>query len=169
MDILIPKPAEFVPALIAFIVIWVVLAKFAWPGILKTLDEREQKIKGDLEGAERARQEACEKREACEAKLAEARRKADAIVVEAQRQAKEERARILAEAQKDAAAQIARAHDAIDSDRKKAMIELSTSVVDLSVEIASKIIGNDLSAEDQRKLAEKYLEEVGVGDDVATD
>ena len=169
MDILIPKPAEFGPALIAFIVIWVVLAKFAWPGILKVLDEREQKIKDDLEGAEKARQEACAKREACEAKLVEAQRKADAIVVEAQRQAKEERARILAEAQKEAAAQIARAHDAIDSDRAKAMIELSTSVADLSVEIASKIIGNDLSAADQRKLAEKYLEEVGAEHDVAED
>ena len=40
------------------------------------------------------------------------------------------------------------------------MIELSASVVDLSVEIASKIIGEALSEDDQRRLAEKYLEEV---------
>ena len=52
----------------------------------------------------------------------------------------------------------------MDSERHKAMIELSSSVVDLSVEIASKIIGNDLSVEEQRRLAEKYLAEVGKSD-----
>ena len=44
------------------------------------------------------------------------------------------------------------------------MIELSSSVVDLSVEIATKIIGDSLSEEDQRRLAEKYLAEVGSSD-----
>ena len=60
---------------------------------------------------------------------------------------------------------IAKAHGAVDSERHKAMIELSSSVVDLSVEIASKIIGNDLSVEEQRRLAEKYLAEVGEPDE----
>ena len=55
---------------------------------------------------------------------------------------------------------IAKAHGAVDSERHKAMIELSGSVVDLSVEIATKIIGNDLTEDQQRKLAEKYLAEV---------
>ena len=45
------------------------------------------------------------------------------------------------------------------------MIELSSSVVDLSVEIASKVIGNELSEGQQRKLAEKYLAEVSVPDE----
>ena len=47
------------------------------------------------------------------------------------------------------------------------MIELSSSVVDPSVEIAGKIIGNDLSEAEQRRLAEKYLAEVGTGHDHA--
>ena len=70
-------------------------------------------------------------------------------------------ARILAKAQKEAVDIIAKAHGAVSSERHKAMIELSGSVVDLSVEIASKIIGNDLTEEQQRRLAEKYLAEVG--------
>ena len=112
-DLLLPKPAEFIPALIAFLVIWVVLAKLAWPSILGMMEKRQQKIQDDL----------------------------------------------------DAAAVVAKAHDAVSSERRKAMIELSGSVVDLSVEIASKIIGNDLSEADQRRLAEKYLAEVGAPHD----
>ncbi|MBP3885544.1 MAG: ATP synthase F0 subunit B, partial [Olsenella sp.] len=60
---------------------------------------------------------------------------------------------------------ITKSHGAVESERKKAMIELSSSVVDLSVEIASKVIGNELSEEQQRKLAEKYLAEVSVPDE----
>jgi F-type H+-transporting ATPase subunit b len=164
-DILIPKPAEFIPSLIAFIVIWVLLAKLAWPSILKQLDERQQKIQGDIDAAEESRQKAAEDQEAYAEKLASAQAQADQIIADAKRQAEEERSRILAKAQEDASATIAKAHDAVDSERRKAMIELSSSVVDLSVDIASKIIGNDLSADDQRRLAEKYLEEVGKSDD----
>lgn len=51
-DILIPKPAEFIPALIAFLVIWVALAKFVWPSVLKTLDKRQQTIQDNLDAAE---------------------------------------------------------------------------------------------------------------------
>ena len=49
--ILLPKLSEFVPAAIAFVVIWVLLAKLAWPSILKMMDARENKIKSDLDEA----------------------------------------------------------------------------------------------------------------------
>ena len=138
-DILIPKPAEFIPALIAFLIIWIVLAKLVWPQVLQMMDKRQQKIQDDLDAAAKSKQEAAEQAKGYEDKLVEAHREAETI--------------------------IAKAHGAVDSERHKAMIELSGSVVDLSVEIATKIIGNDLSEAEQRKLAEKYLAEVGAPDD----
>ena len=86
-------------------------------------------------------------------------------MAKAKKEAEEVRSAVLAKAQREAADIIAKAHGAVDSERHKAMIELSSSVVDLSVEIASKIIGNDLSEDEQRKLAEKYLAEVGTSDE----
>ena len=160
-DILIPKPAEFVPALIAFIVIWIIIAKVAGPSIMKMFDDRQAKIEGDLKAAEDAKIEAeASARESRDAVVAAQTEAAD-IVAAAKRQAEEERARIIAEAQTSAQGIIAKAHDAIDAERKKAMVELSGQVVDLSVEIASKIIGDALSNDEQEALAEKYLMEVG--------
>ena len=138
-DILIPKMAEFIPALIAFLVILLILAKLVWPPVLDMMEKRQQKIQDDLDAAERSKVQAAEEARSYEAKILDAHREADAIV--------------------------AKAHGAVDSERHKAMIELSSSVVDLSVEIASKIIGNNLSVEEQRKLAEKYLAEVGASDE----
>ena len=164
-DILIPKMAEFIPALIAFIIIWVILAKLVWPSVLEMMEKRQQKIQDDLDAAERSKIEAAEEAKSYEAKILDAHHEADAIVAKAKKEAEEVRTAVLAKAQREAADIITKAHGAVDSERHKAMIELSGSVVDLSVEIASKIIGNDLSVEEQRRLAEKYLAEVGEPDE----
>ena len=163
-DILLPKPAEFIPALIAFLIIWIILAKLAWPMIIGILDARQAKIEGDLKAAEDAKVEAEQNARAYEERIHDAEREAADIISAAKRQAEAERSEILAEAQREAAATIAKSRDAIESERKKAMAELSGSVVDLSVEIASKIIGNDLDISQHRALAEKYLAEVGSSD-----
>ena len=122
MKLLLPNMAEFIPACIAFIIIWIILAKFAWPMVLKMMEERESKIQGDLDAAEQAKTKA-----------------------ESDAKAYSDR---LAAAERD----------------KKAMAELSGSVIDLSVEIASKLVGNDLTDDQHRRLAERYLQEVGAGD-----
>ena len=153
-DILIPKMAEFIPALIAFIIIWVILAKLVWPSVLEMMEKRQQKIQDDLDAAERSKIQAAEEAKSYEAKILDAHHEADAIVAKAKKEAEEVRSAVLAKAQREAADIIAKAHGAVDSERHKAMIELSSSVVDLSVEIV----------EEQRRLAEKYLAEVGKSD-----
>ena len=161
MKLLIPNMAEFIPACIAFLIIFFIMSKFAWPMVLKMMEDRESKIQGDLDAAEQAKEQAKANAKAYEERIDQAEREAAEIVAQAKREAEEERARILAKAQKDAAATIAKARDAVESERKKALVQLSGSVVDLSVEIASKIVGNDLTDAQHRRLAERYLAEVG--------
>lgn len=164
-DLLLPKPAEFIPALIAFLIIWLIMAKLAWPSILGMMEKRQQKIQDDLDSAEKSKAKAAAEAQSYEDKLVDANRKAKEIISEAKKEAEEERSQILAKAQHEASDIIAKAHGAVDSERRKATIELSSSVVDLSVEIASKIIGNDLTEDQQRRLAEKYLAEVSAPDE----
>ncbi len=161
MKLLLPQLTEFIPALIAFIIIWVILAKLGWPMILKMMDDREAKIKNDIESAEQSKLNAAESEKVAASKIADAQREADEIIAAARREAEKERAEIIAKAQEDASEILSRARDAVESERKKAMIELSGSVVDLSVDIAGKIIGDGMDVSTQRSLAEKYLAEVG--------
>lgn len=159
-DILIPKPAETIPMLVAFLIIVVILGKFAWPQVVKMMEKRQAKIQADLDAAEKSRIEAAEYAKIAEAKIDEAHLEAEEIVASAKKEAEGERAAILAKAQKESAELIAKSRGAIESERHKAMVELSSSVVDLAVEIAAKIIGDGLSEDQQRTLAEKYLAEV---------
>ena len=161
MKLLIPNMAEFVPACVAFIIIFVIMSKLAWPAILKMMEDREKKIQGDLDSAEKSRNDAAVLSQDAKAKVAEAEREAAEIIAQARRDAEGERTRIIGEAQSSAQNIIAKAHDAVASERKKAMIELSGQVVDLSVEIATKIIGDALDEDEQRELAKRYLMEVG--------
>ena len=164
ITLLVPALAELIPATIAFLIIFIVMSKLVWPTVVKMMDERENKILGDIEAAEKAKEEAQADAQSYKDQLATAEREASDIIAAAKRRAEEERAQILADAQKDAAATIARGKDVIDAERKRAMEDLSKSVIDLSVEIAGKIVGNDLSDDEHRALAAKYLQEVGDSD-----
>ena len=164
MKLLLPNMSEFIPACIAFLIIYLIMAKVAWPPVMKMMQKREDKIQEDLDTAEQAKQEAVANVAASEERIRAAEREAVEIVAKAKRDAEDERSAILAKASADAAATIAKSKDAIEMERKKAMVKLSGSVVDLSIEIASKIIGEELNDEKHRALAERYLAEVGKSD-----
>ena len=156
-DILIPKMAEFIPALIAFLIIWIVLAKVALPGIMKTMEERGKKIEESLDEAEKTKQEAIAKRAESDSIVTDARRQAADIVLEARKDAESERARIIEAAHKEAEEIIAKAHTTVEDERKSIYAGAASSIADLSVAVATKIVGEALEDEtEQKKLIEFY-------------
>ena len=160
-DLLLPKMGEFIPALVGFVVIFVVLAKFAWPKVLANLDAREAKISDDIAAAEKTRTEANEQLEQYKAKLAHAQADADAIIDEARGTAQKAKEHIVDDANKQASDILARGRAALESERRAALVDLTDTVADVSVNAAAKIIDKNLDTEAQRKLVEKYLDVVG--------
>ena len=150
-EILVPKMAEFVPALIAFLIIFIVLAKFAWPQILQTMEERGKRIKDSLDEAETTKRKAIEARKESDALVTDARRQAADIVTAARQDAESERARI-----------IAKAHANAEDERNSIYAAAAGSIADLSVSVATKIVGEALENDDeQRRLIERYIKEAG--------
>ncbi len=164
IGILIPNMSEFIPALIAFLIIWAVLAKFAWPMIVGMLDKRQETIKNNLDEAEAAKIEAQRSLEEYKKQLADARREAAGIVDEARRAGEQVKADITAQAQVQADEMIAKAKKSIEKEKQAAIADLQSSVADLSVAVAGRFIGEGLSEADQRKLIEKYVAEAGTLD-----
>lgn len=163
LELLIPKPAEFVPALIVFLVIVLILGKFVWPIVLKTLDEREERIEGGIRAGEQAKEQAEKSRKESEAIVADARRQASQIVLDAHNQAEKDHARIVAEAREEAGGIVAQARLRAEDDRRRTYEEVTDTVAKVSVAVAGKIVNDTLvnDEEKQRKLIKKYLEEVG--------
>lgn len=161
-EILIPKMAEFIPALIAFLIIWVVLAKFAWPQILSMMDERGKRIQESLDEAETTKKKAIASRKEYDELVTDARRKSADIVLEARKDAEAERARIIEAAHKEAEGIIAKAHANAEDERNAIYAAAAASIADLSVSVASKIVGETLDQDgEQRRLIERYVKEAG--------
>jgi F-type H+-transporting ATPase subunit b len=161
MDALIPKMPEIFVSLVSFLVLFVILAKFAFPPVTKMLDERADKIRESLEKAEETRIEAERLLEEYRVQMAEARAEAGKVIEQGRTVAENMKNEIVAKAREEAEAEKTKAIDAIKAEKLAAMAELQASVADLSVAVAGKIIGQKLSAADHAALIERSIAEVG--------
>lgn len=144
--------------LIIFSIVVAVLGRYAWPRLIRTLDERESQIRGTLEQARRERIEAEKLLAEYRRQIDQAREEATAIVEEGRRDATEVRRRIQEEARREAQEMINRAKREIQLARDAAIKELYDRSADLAVELASGIIARSLTVEDHRRLVSETLE-----------
>ncbi len=158
---ILPDMAEFIPMLVIFILLWVVLAKFGWPKFNAMLEKRESTIKDSLEKSEAARVESERMLEEYKRQLEEAKSQAARIVADAKKTGEAVKADITDKAQTEAANMVEKARVAIESEKKAAIAELQGSVADTSIAVASRLIGEDLSDDEHRKIIERYVNEAG--------
>ena len=154
---ILPDMAEFIPMLVIFILLWIVLAKLGWA----MLSKRETMIKDALEKSEEARIESERVLEEYRVQLADAKAQAAQIVADAKQTGEAAKADITAKAQSEATDMIAKARTAIEAEKKAAIAELQSSVADTSVAVAARLIGEDLSESEHRKMIERYVNEAG--------
>lgn len=161
MEAILPHGPEVIVSLISFLVLFVVLWKFALPPITNMLDKRADTIRESLEKAEETRVEAERLFEDYKQQMAEARGEAAKVIEQGRKVADAMKDDIVAKANEEASGIIAKAKETIQAEKKAAMADLQKSVADLSVAVAGKLIGEKLSAEDHAKLIDRYIEEVG--------
>jgi len=160
--LVLPKPDEFIWALIAFVILFAVLAKLAFPALRKGLEAREQAIRGELERAEQSRLEAEQKREEYDSRIADARNEADRIVREATESAEAVRRERTAKADEEARQIIEKARADAATERERAFGDLQRTIADLSLEAARRVLEQELSnPEAQRQLVERFLQTTG--------
>ncbi len=140
---------------------FLILTKFAWKPILSAVKARDEMIKGSLESAERAREEMLKLQSDNETILRKAREERESILKEA----REVRDKLIAEAKGKATIEaeklIEKARTGIENEKHKALSEIHDQVATLSVEIASKLLGEKLKqTAQQEKLIDNYLKEI---------
>ena len=148
----------FIWQVVIFVGLIFLLKKFAWKPILDAVNEREEGIKNALLSAENAKKEMQNLKSDNEKLLAEARAERDSLMKEA-REIKDKMINdAKSEAQEAGEKIISQAKAAIESEKNAAMAELKNQVSSLSLEIAEKVLRDELSNKDsQTKLVEKML------------
>jgi F-type H+-transporting ATPase subunit b len=144
---------------LTFGILATVLAVYAWPNILKALQEREKRIADAIQAADDSTKEAEETLAKYRAQLEEARDDAQKIIEEGKKDALVLKDRLLKEGQEETEKTKNRALKEIGLARDKALAELHRETAELAVTIASQIIEKNLSAKDHKGLIEKALSE----------
>ncbi len=158
MDLVTPAIGLIFWSVLTFLFLLFILRKFAWKPILDAVNEREEGIKNALLSADNARKEMQNLQADNQRILQEARMERDSLL----KDAREMKDKMVADAKNEAQAQglkmIEQAKAAIESEKNAAMAELKLHVSTLSLEIAEKLLKDELSnKEAQVKLVEKML------------
>lgn len=157
---LYPNLEELIVGAVAFAILFFFMWKWVLPRVNQLLDERRARIQGELEKAEQTRREAEQLLSRYEERLKEARGEANRIVEEARRTADSMRKDLLSKAEDEARQVVARAQHEIQAERDRTFEELRVHLGELSIEVASRVIGEALDKRRQAKLVDEYIEEI---------
>jgi F-type H+-transporting ATPase subunit b len=159
---LIPAINELVWGTIAVLLLIAILWRTGvFKNIQKALADRTNRIQGEMERAERERQEADELLQRYRAQLAEARQEAARILEEARKNAEEVRKDLIARAEADAGRVVERAREEIQGERNRAISEIRGEAATLALDLAGRVIGESMDDERHRRMIDRYLEQVG--------
>ena len=145
----------------SFLLLIFLVKKYAWGNITSILDARAEKITNDIDEAEAARQKAEELASKREEELAGSRKEAASIVENAKETAEKNKSQILSEATQEAVRLKEKAQQEIAQNKEDALNSIKGDVADLTVNLASKLLSQQLDAEGQRQLIDRYLDELG--------
>ncbi|EIT83824.1 F0F1 ATP synthase subunit B [Fictibacillus macauensis ZFHKF-1] len=147
--------------LLAFLILLVLLRKFAWGPLMGIMKERQNFITNEIEAAEKNRKESEAQLALQVAELKQAREEARMIIENAKKQGEAQGEAIIQASRKEAERVKEEALADIASEKDKAVATLRSEVASLSVMIASKVIAKELDERSQEKLIHDYLQEAG--------
>ena len=160
MDLITPDVGLLFWTLVSFIILYLILRKFAWGPILGAVKEREESIKAALDATDNAKKEMENLKADNEKILNEAKTERETMLKEA----REMKSKLISDAENEAKVKaktmVEAAKTAIQNEKNSAMNELRNTVVDLSVGIAEKLISEELADKDkQLKMIEEILDD----------
>jgi F-type H+-transporting ATPase subunit b len=156
-----PENNEIIWGSLAFLVLF---GFFLWKGIpaVKNMEKaREDRIRNDLESAERTRTEAEAEKSHYDAQIASTREEASRIIDEARQSADAVRRDLVARAEAEASEIRERAQADIANQRAQAMSQLRDEVAELSIDLASRIVERNLDSDTNRQLVNSFIDQVG--------
>jgi F-type H+-transporting ATPase subunit b len=147
-----PDPGLYIWTILTFLVLVTLLARFAWRPLLEALERRQEAIKKSLDDARQAKQELERVQSEAQRLLAEARSEGDAIISRTRADAGRFREELRQKAQAEASAIVKNAERQIELETARALQQIRHHAIDLSVQIASKILQRNVSKEDNERL-----------------
>lgn len=160
IELLLPPIPELVAGIVAFAIVFGFIWKKAAPALNRLLEERQKAIGGQLAEAEKAKADAEGLLADYRSQLADAKAKGNEVIEEARTQAEQMKADILARAEAQAAEIVSKAREDAQSEMTRALADARRDVANLSIDLAEKVVGENLDRQAQLGLVERYIAEL---------
>jgi F-type H+-transporting ATPase subunit b len=157
---ILPATDEIVWGTVSFVVLALLLWKFAIPAIKKTMEARSTRIESDLASADKAKTEADTMIAEYKAKLADAQGESNRIIDDARQQAEVVRKDLIARAEADAASIRAKASEDLNAQAERLKADLQAHVKGLSLDLAEKVVGANMNKDTNAALVDRYIAEL---------
>lgn len=154
------EPGLIIWTIIIFILLLLILKKFAWKPLINSLSSREQGIRDSVEKAEHLRQEAEKLLEENKRLLAKADSESRRIMNEGKEYAEKIKNELISKTHEDASRMIQQAKDEIGREKLSALNELKSEIADLAVKAAGKIIDENLDNKKQKKIIDGFINQI---------
>ncbi len=149
--------------LVNTVVLFLVLKKFLFKPVMKMITDRQKEIDEMYADADTAKQQAAALRSEYAVKLSAAADEAERVVKEATARGQSRQEDILRQANAEADAILRKASADIARGKKKAINDAKDEIAGLAMDIAGKLVGKSLNAEDQAALVDQFIEQLGDG------
>ncbi len=156
-SILSPNGGVMVWTLVIFIVLLLVLSKYAFKPITKAVEDRERALADAIEAAQKDRDEANRLLQDQREQMTVARDDAQKIIADARGAAEQVRAKLIENAHGETSELLERARREIGAERDRAIADLRLEAIDLAIAGASRVIGKNLDDQSNRQLVESFL------------
>ena len=160
---ILPATNELIWGSIAFLVLFVALAKWAYPPIKQAMADRTEKIREEVEQAERIREEASAEESAREDELKEARKEATAHLEEARKEAEAYRSAEREKIDAELAELREQGQADVEASKQQALAELRGEVATLAIGAAEQVVGHNLDRAANERIVEDFIDSVGAG------
>ncbi|MEK4629924.1 MAG: F0F1 ATP synthase subunit B [Solibacillus sp.] len=152
---------DIIATLVIFLVLMILLKKFAWGPLMGIMQEREELVANGIDAAEKAKKETKALLEEQKSLLKEARTEAQSIIEGAKKQGEATREEIVSAARTEANRLKESAVRDIEAEKEKAIAAVREEVVSLSVLAASKVLGKEISEADNSALIKETIAKAG--------
>jgi F-type H+-transporting ATPase subunit b len=158
---ILPETNEIIWGFLSFMVLFVLMAKFAFPAVQKSMQARTNRIRKDLDDAERLKSEANTILDQYKAQLQDAKNEANRIIEEARQTADQLRRDLMSRAESEVAELRQRNADDINAAKERTLADLRTQVAEIAIAAAERVVERNLDRDTNAALVDDFISQVG--------
>jgi len=158
---ILPAKNEIIWGFLSFVALFVLMQKFAFPAVQKAMQARTDRIRENLDEAERVKTEAQTILDEYQRQLADAKTESSRIIEEARQTAEQLRRDLMERAEAEVAELRERSLGDIRAAQQRAMVDLKAQVANLAIDLAEKVVEKNLDRDTNIALIESYIAQVG--------